>query len=80
MNRVGRNVPVCYNDYINIILGIWVLACGAEEAKRKNREMTKKLFSMGMDVQKIADVIDVEPSQVEEWVREDQSEECVIKK
>ncbi len=52
----------------------------AEEAKRKNREMTKKLFSMGMDVQKIADVIDVEPSQVEEWIREDQSEECVIKK
>lgn len=52
----------------------------AEEAKRKNREMTKKLSSMGMDVQKIAEVIDVEPSQVEEWIREDQSEECVIKK
>lgn len=32
------------------------------------------------NVQKIAEVIDVEPSQVEEWAREDQSEECVIKK
>lgn len=32
------------------------------------------------NVQKIAEVIDVGPSQVEEWIREAQSEECVIKK
>lgn len=41
-----------------------------KEAKRKNREMTQRLFLMGMEVQKIAEVIDVEPSQVEEWIRE----------
>ena len=41
-----------------------------EEAERKNREMTQRLFSMGMEVQKIAEVIDVESSQVEKWIRE----------
>lgn len=42
----------------------------AKKAERKNREMTQRLFSMGMEVQKIAEVIDVESSQVEKWIRE----------
>ena len=45
-----------------------------EEAKRKNIEVAQRLFSMGMEVQKISEVIDVEPSQVEEWIREVQNE------
>ena len=45
-----------------------------EEAKRKNIEVAQMLFSMGMEVQKISEVIDVEPSQVEEWIREVQNE------
>ena len=45
-----------------------------EEAKRKNMEVAQRLFSMGMEVQKISEVIDVEPSQVEEWIREVQNE------
>lgn len=46
----------------------------AKEAERKNREMTQRLFLMGMEVQKIAEVIDVEPSQVEEWIGEVRNE------
>lgn len=45
-----------------------------EEAKRKNIEVAQRLFSMGMEVQKISEVIDVESSQVEEWIREVQNE------
>ena len=45
-----------------------------EEAKRKNIEVAQRLFSLGMEVQKISEVIDVEPSQVEEWIREVQNE------
>lgn len=45
-----------------------------EEAKRKNIEVAQRLFSMGMEVQKISEIIDVESSQVEEWIREVQNE------
>ena len=45
-----------------------------EEAKRKNIEVAQRIFSMGMEVQKISEIIDVESSQVEEWIREVQNE------